>query len=69
MKPTTARWRNYNRTDASEAAKRAVVVTRGGLLTEAEIKANPVQVGQALHAELKIWLDNEGHISQAPRTS
>ena len=40
------------------AAKRAVVVKEDDLLTKKDIADNPIQVAQAMTAELKIWTDN-----------
>eukprot|EP00959_Pyramimonas_sp_CCMP1952_P298239 6238080-Pyramimonas_sp.AAC.1 len=42
----------------SSAAKRAVVVKEDDLLAKADIAAHPKEVSEALHTELKIWLDN-----------
>eukprot|EP00959_Pyramimonas_sp_CCMP1952_P096310 2013541-Pyramimonas_sp.AAC.1 len=41
------------------AAKRAGVVKENGLLTNAEMKAHPLQVGKARYTESRIWLGSE----------
>eukprot|EP00959_Pyramimonas_sp_CCMP1952_P195912 4095905-Pyramimonas_sp.AAC.1 len=45
------------RVHVPSAAKRAAVVKEDDLLTKADIAAHPQKIGEALHTELKIWLD------------